>query len=218
MSMWDFEALDNSVLGYQETSIKSTEPTYEPVTLTEAKNYLKVSTSNDDTLIQALIIATRIQIENECGGLVIVKRNFTQKQTGGVKQIKLLRDPVNSISSITFFEKFDSTGEVLTASDYRFVSENLYHVNSFFKIGRQSDGYQIIFNAGMVDDTLIGAATAPTALKTAILRYVGFLYENREEYATTISEGNFSISYNTIVKNSELKMLLMPYHTGKAVI
>jgi uncharacterized phiE125 gp8 family phage protein len=217
MGFWDFNTLDVSVPKYQEITLTSSEPAYEPVTVAQAKNYLKVDTTNDDTLIESLIIAARKQVENECGGLVIVKRNFTQKQTGGLKQIELLREPINSISSITFYEEFDSTGEVLSASNYRFVGSNLYHVDSFFQIGRQGDGYQIVFNAGMVDDTLVGASTAPHAIKTAILRYVGFLYENREEYATNINEGNFSIAYDQKTL-FETKMLLMPYHTGKAVI
>lgn len=215
--IWDFQTLDITKPKYQEITVTSSEPAYEPVTVTQAKNYLKVDTTNDDALIEALIVSARKQVENECGGLAIVKRNFTQKQTGGLETIELMRDPVNSITSITFFEEFASTGEVLGASNYRNVGANLYHVDSYFQIGRQADGYQIVFNAGIVDDTLVGASTAPSAIKTAILRYVAFLYENREEYANSILEGNFTVSYDQKT-NFEVKMLLMPYVTGKAVI
>lgn len=217
MGYWDFESLEVSKPKYQNISVSSPEPTNEPISLTLAKNYLKVDYTTDDDLIEFLIKSVRKQIENELGGLHIVKRAVTQKQTGGIERIKFMREPVNSITSITYFEEFDSTGEVLSASNYRFVDGEIYHRDGFWKVGRESDGYVIVYNAGIVDDTGQAAENSAPALRNAMLRIIGYLYENREEFATTIGEGNLNISYNTIVGNSELKSLLMPYMTVKAV-
>lgn len=217
MIFWENYSLDKNKIPYQEIAISNTEPTNEPVTLTEIKNYLKIDYLTDDTLLSTLIFSARKQVENELGGLPIVKRTFTQTQTGGVDFIELFRSPVNSITSVTYFESFDSTGETLAITDYRLANGNIYHIDGYFKVGRLANGYSIVFNAGLVDDTTNGAASAPSAIKTAIMRYVAYLYENREEFASTISEGNWSISYSKSVAN-EVKMLLMPYHTGRGVI
>jgi len=212
-----YDELDYSKPKYQNITVASNEPTHETVSLSLAKNYLKVDHNDDNDFIELIIKSVRKQIENELGGLHIVKRAVTQKQTGGIERIQVMREPLNSITSITFYEDFASTGSVLSASDYRFSDGEIYHRDGYWRAGRESDGYVIVYNAGIVDDTGQTAENSAAALRTAILRIVAYLYENREEFATTIGEGNFNISYNTIVGNSELKSLLMPYMTAKAV-
>ena len=215
---WMFETLDVAKPRIQNVTISAAEPTYEPLELALVKTYLKVDTSADDTLIEVLIMAARKQIENELGGYLIVKRSVTQKQTGGLETIDLLRQPVNSITSVTYYENFDSAGEVIASTKYRFSDGKLYHTDGYWKAGRESDGYVIVYNAGVQEDTGQSAENSSKALRTAMLRYIAYMYENREEYATTISEGGFNISYNSIIGNTLFKNLLMPYHTGKGLI
>lgn len=219
MTYWRFESdqIYRSRPPFQSVTVTAPEPTHELFDVATIKNYLKVDVSTDDDLIGLIQKSIRKQIENELGGVLIVKRAVTQKQTGGVETISLLRSPVNSITSVTFYENFDSTGEVLAATDYRFHDGQLYHKDGYWKQGRAGDGYVIVFNAGIVDDTGQTAENATPALRMAALRLIAYLYENREEFATTISEGNFSISYNSIVSNSEFKNLLMPYMGARAV-
>jgi uncharacterized phiE125 gp8 family phage protein len=202
---------------FQNVSVIASEPTNELFTLTTIKNYLKVDVSTDDDLITLIQKSVRKQIENEIGGVQIVRRSVTQKQTGGIEKIELLRGPVNSITSITYYESFDSAGEVIDSAKYRQVNGMLYHETGFWNQGREGDGYVIVFDAGIVADTSNAAEAATPALRMAALRLIAYLYENREEFATTISEGGFSISYNTIVGNSELNNLLMPYAKARAV-
>lgn len=214
---WDSNQLFRSQPPLQSVTVSAGEPTHELFDVATIKNYLKVDYNTDDDLIELIQKSVRKQIENELGGVLIVKREVTQKQTGGIEFIELLRSPVNSITSITYYEDFDSSGEVLSATDYRFHDGQLYHKDGFFKQGRSGDGYVIVYNAGIVEDTGATAENATPSLRMAALRLIGYLYENREEFATTINEGGFSISYNTIVGNSELKNLLMPYLGAKAV-
>jgi len=214
---WESDQIYRSKTPDQSITINATEPTNEILDLTLTKNYLKVDVNTDDDLINLIIKSVRKQIENELGGVLIVKRSVTQKQTGGIEQIELLRQPVNSITSITYYESFDSTGEILSASDYRIIGNKLIHRDGYWKQGRNGDGYVIVFNAGIVDDTEATAEAATPSIRQAALRLVAYLYENREEFATTIGEGGFSISYNTIVDNAELKSLLAPYMVSRAV-
>lgn len=214
---WWHDQLDFTKAKYQNITVSQNEPTHEPFDIVFVKNYLKIDYNTDDDLIELLIKSVRKQIENELGGFNLVKRNVTQKQTGGIRVIQAMREPVNSIVSITFYEQFASTGTVLNASEYRFVDGEFYHKDGFWKQGRESDGYVIVYNAGLVDDTGQAAENLAPAIRNAMLRIIGYLYENREQFATNISEGGMSVSYNTIVGNNELKSLLAPYMTVKAV-
>lgn len=215
MNVWG-DNLDSYVTPKQYVTVAQTTPTHNPVSLEEAKNYLKVDYATDDDLIEALIFAARKQVENELGGLLIVKRTVTQKQTGGVKTIDLMRGPMVSISSITYYEDFDSVGELISSSDYRFADGAIFHRNGFWDEGREADGYVIVYTAGLVDDTGQAAENSPETIRMAILRIVAYLYENREEYSTQISEGGLTVTYNKQLRN-DVNLMLMPYHTGKAV-
>ena len=214
---WESDQLYRSRPPFQSVTVTAPEPTHELFGNGTIKNYLKMDTDTDDDLIELIQKSIRKQLENELGGVLIVRRAVTQKQTGGVETINLLRSPVNSITSVTYYESFDSTGEVVAASDYRFHDGQLYHKDGFWKQGRDGNGYVIVYDAGHVADTGQAAEAALPAIRTAALRLIAYIYENREEFATTISEGNFSVSYNTIVGNSELKSLLAPYLGARAV-
>jgi uncharacterized phiE125 gp8 family phage protein len=216
MGYWDFESLDISKPKYQAITVSATEPQYEPISLEETKNYLKIDYTTDDQLIENLIHTVRRQVENELGGFLIVKRTVTQKQTGGLETIDFMRSPVNSITSITYYESFDSTGSVISSSNYRFNDGQLYHKDGYWAQGREGDGYVIVYNAGLVNDTGQTAENSPHPLRHAILRIVAYLYENREEYVTQANEGNFSVTYDKKIR-SDVNLLLMPYHTGMAV-
>ena len=200
---------------YQEISIIETGlVTNEPLSLTEVKNNLKIDYSTDDDLLTGLIKSVRVQIETELGGVNIIRRNMIQKQTGGVEFIELLRQPVNSIASIIYFEDFDSTGETIT--DYRQVNNILYHRDTFFKVGRAADGYVITYNAGLIADAVNANLSVPSNIKTAMQRVISYLYENRQQYASTYSEGGWSITYNKEMRQ-EINLLLMPNHSGRGI-
>jgi uncharacterized phiE125 gp8 family phage protein len=200
---------------YQEISIIETGlVTNEPLSLTEVKNNLKIDYSTDDDLLTGLIKSVRVQIETELGGVNIIRRNMIQKQTGGVEFIELLRQPVNSISSIVYFEDFDSTGETIT--DYRQVNNILYHRDTFFRVGRAADGYVITYNAGLIADAVNANLSVPSNIKTAMQRVISYLYENRQQYASTYSEGGWSITYNKEMRQ-EINLLLMPNHSGRGI-
>lgn len=211
-----FPNLSETRVKYQNITVSAAEPAHEPVSLALAKNYLKIDTTTDNDLIEFLIKAVRKQIENELGGFLIQKRTVTQKQTGGIERIEMMREPVNSITSVTYFEDFDSTGTVIASTNYRFSDGVLYHRDGFFKAGRESDGYVIVYNAGLVDDTGQTAENSAPVLREAMLRIIAHLYENREAYSTNLSEGNWSISYDQKM-NYEIKNLLSIYMTPKAV-
>lgn len=56
---------------YPKITIVDTAPTVEPITLTEAKEQLRVDHSDHDTMITGLIQAAREQIESLCGRAIV---------------------------------------------------------------------------------------------------------------------------------------------------
>lgn len=131
----------------------------EPVTLAEAKLYIRVSHTSEDAEIAEMITAARQAIELAAGISIVTKQVtvwFSNK--GGFFQLPY--GPVTS--SVTLYE--DTTGTVLT--DKKIVGGK-YPVVTFPAI----DNLKAVYNAGY--------AVVPKELKFAILDQVNHMYENR---------------------------------------
>lgn len=196
----------------QYVTISETEPTNEPVTLAQAKNYLKVDDTTDDALITQLIKTSRKMIETHAA-ISFHIRTVTQKQTGGVEVIDALRLPVGTVTSIEYATSFESAYETLDNTAYRHAGNRFFHESGRFVRGRDADGYVITYTAGMVADAT--PSTLNNDFKTAILRIVAFLYENRQEYAQGWNEQGFSINYD--IMKGELNRIINPYSTSKGI-
>ena len=95
----------------------------------------------------------------------------------------------------------------------------MYHIDGYFEQGRKGDGYTIQYDAGYFTASNYTNSTDPAlnVFKTAILRTVAWLYEQREEHVVSMKEGQWSVSYAGELPNG-IKRLVMPYHTGKNII
>lgn len=80
------------------------------VTLAEAKQYLRVTTSNNDTVIQAMVDACIAQCDSWFGP--VAARSVTEWHDGGSYTIALYKAPIISVDSVT--EYILNTPYVLT--------------------------------------------------------------------------------------------------------
>lgn len=196
-------------------------PTLSIVSTSEAKNYLKLgSDTTDDNLIIDLVKAATAIVEREAGGLAICEQSFIQKQQGNCEEITLQREPVISVSTVSYYEDFDSTVETLVeGTDYRRSDNELYHSKGNFDEGRAGDGYTIQFTAGLFTASTYTSSSRQelSVLKSIILRIVGYMYENREEWCESISEGTWKVNYHNELPQG-IKRLIMPFHTGRGII
>lgn len=174
-------------------------PAVEPVSTSEAKNHLRVSISDDDTLIDALVAAAREDCEDFRNQsfitqtLVLYLDDWPEDDV-----IKLPRGPVQSVTSVQYTDEDDNTS-TFASSNYvvdakseparialkrtaSWPSDTLQEVN----------GVQVTYVAGYGDD----AADVPAAIVEAIKLTIGHYYENREDVilgsgltATTIPQG-----------------------------
>jgi len=168
-----------------------TPPAEEPVTLTEAKNHLRVDLSDDDSLISALIVAAREHAE------AITRRAFI------TQTLKLSMDafpvnngpiyvpmpPLQSVNSLKYFDT-DGVEQTLTeGTDYLVDNESEPgRITPAPDTGwpatqNRPNAVSVEFVAGFGD-----ASKVPQGIKQAILLMVGHWYENRE--AVTMQGNN----------------------------
>ena len=132
----------------------------EPVTLAQAKGWLKVTHDDEDDIITDLITAAR-QICEGYAGKSFVERTVTAIVRNDLGNVMLRYGPVGNITYM-----YDADGNALTSGDYSLtgVSDKrlAYPKSSYIKV---------IYTAGY--------AVLPKQFKTALKRELAWLYVNR---------------------------------------
>jgi len=156
----------------------TTEPTSEPLTLTEVKNYLKVDFTTDDDLITLLIKSARQWVERHCN-IGLLPQTVTELCDDFPDTLS--RSPVRSVLSISYK---DSAGATQT-----WASGN-YIVDTYDEPARIRKAYGVI-KPTLYDEIArvtvvytIGwddAGALPAPIKRAMLLTIANAYENRED-------------------------------------
>lgn len=155
-----------------------------PITLTDAKLFLKIDTdTTEDALVTALIYAAQEIVENYCRlRLFTTVEELYLDQFPFEYQIQLSKWPISAVSYVQYIDPYGVT-QTLSASDYI--------VDTVSKPGRVCLNYarwwpvsRWIDNAVWVRYSVgfgATAATIPYALKQAMLLIIGHLYQNRSD-------------------------------------
>src|SRR5574343_313593 len=93
-----------------------TAPAVEPMTITEAKLYLKVDTTADDNLITELIKAVRIDVEKILG-YKLINQTWDYFADDFTDPIILPLQPVSSVTYIKYYN-IDKVLTTLAATEY----------------------------------------------------------------------------------------------------
>lgn len=93
-----------------------TAPSVEPVSLVEAKAHLRVTGSDEDALITALIVAAREAVEHELGR-ALVTQTWEKTLDMFPEAIELTNSPVQSIASVKYLD-WDGIEQTLSSSSY----------------------------------------------------------------------------------------------------
>lgn len=159
-----------------------TAPAAEPVALADVKAFLRVDHGDDDTMIDAMIIAARQEAEKICRRSLITQ-TWELVSDSFPREIAVPLPPLQSVTSIKYY---DTNGVEQT------LSALLYQVDIDSAPGRiipaygevwpvtrcQLNAVRVRFVAGYgADDTKI-----PEAIKTWIRIRVATMYENREAF------------------------------------
>lgn len=143
----------------------TTPPIVEPVTVSEAKAWLKVDWDSEDSLIEALISAAREKCE-QYTNRAFISQGITES-FGVNDDVVLSRGEVISLDSVTVGE------EVLTSADY--TTDDSINGFTIALNSLPDDRVTVVYTAGYGES----ASDVPKAIIAAIYLMVSDLYDNR---------------------------------------
>ena len=154
-------------------------PVGEPVSLAEAKAFLRVDHDDEDALIGALVSAARLQVENATGRALMSQGWRTVLDAWPARRVvRIARSPVAAIDAVTVYDD-QGAASVLDPGDYRLDTASrparLVIDAAAPSPGASVNGIEIDFTAGFGT-----AGDVPAPLVLAIKRLVAHWYENRE--------------------------------------
>jgi len=166
--------------------VRTAPPADPPVSVAECKSHLRVSHSDDDTIIGIYLNAAVARLDGYSGilGRCMVTQSWRQDFECW-PDLSVIRLPFADVSAVTSLKYFDADNveQTVSAGLYALAEDELgglLWLKKDFTAPTHNDDrpdpIQVTFVAGY------GAAAAvPAALKAAILLMVGDFYENRED-------------------------------------
>jgi uncharacterized phiE125 gp8 family phage protein len=155
-------------------------PAAEPITLTQAKQFLRVEHDDDDDMITALIAGSRIHVETQTRRALITQSwRLTRDVWPASGCLALLPVPVKTLDAVRVYKSdgtalaLDATGFTLDASD---APARLAFVHGApVAPERPAAGIEIDITCGYGD----AGTNVPEPLRQAIRLLVAHWYENR---------------------------------------
>lgn len=181
------------------------QPDDEPLTLEEVKDYLRVDTNSEDTLITSFIIAARRQVEARTYRPLITQTWLLSLDFSDISDIvEINKFPLQSVDSIKYF---DIDGNIQTIDSSKYIVDinsnpcRVQFTDLPSTIKNQINAMQIEFTCGYGDL----ASYVPEDIKLAMKFIIGHYYENRQDVVT-------GTQVNEIPQSSQF--LLEPYRNS----
>lgn len=147
-------------------------PALEPVSLVQAKSFLRIDSSAEDSLIGDMIKTARIVAEQETGQSFVTQSWRINYNHHLPASVPLPHGPVQGIVSVTAFDA-DGNAAVMDTDRYRIDAGGAALV---FEEMPSGERVQIDYLAGYGD----AAADVPTDIAQGLLLHVAHLYEHRD--------------------------------------
>lgn len=155
--------------------------TSEPVTLTQAKEHLRITHTSDDQLVEQLVTVAREYVERRSGFRLMTQTLDCYYNAAPDLVFELPVGPVQSITSIKTYDAADVEA-TLSGSTYALDAASLparVSVDAWPTGLRSYNAVVVRVVAGYAS-----ASAVPATLRHAILLLVGELYERREDATT----------------------------------
>ena len=159
-------------------------PAVEPISVAEAKAYLRVDHEHEDALISSLIVTSRLHIEAALG-LALITQDWSMEidawPEGGVVEL-----PIHPVQFIDAVKVVAGNGSLVTLDEASYVLDGTSHPPHLTPVARDwpvpgvaAQGIEIAFTAGFGDS----ADDVPPPIKQALLLLISHWYEQREPVA-----------------------------------
>lgn len=149
----------------------------EIISVADAKNYIRIDTTADDTLLGLMIVSARKQAENYISRDIVAKnRTYYVPKTDG--EIDLLFGPIDEVNTVTVKG---------TAAEYTTLG---------------LDDLTVVLNAGPAVNVEINYDTTGMSdglLKQVLLQMVSSLYDNRTDYVQGITVNELPSNFRRIL-------------------
>ncbi len=153
-------------------------PAEEPVSLGEARAFLKVDDSAEDALITTLIGAARLHVEGVTGRALLAQS--WRVVLDAWPDDRVVKLPVTPFMAVTEITAYDADGAAHAVPLAQFMSEPdrllLPATVSGMPVLRERQGIEIDYVAGFGTE----AAEVPVDIRQALLLLVGYWFEHRD--------------------------------------
>ena len=175
-------------------------PASEPISLADAKLFLRVEHDADDDLIAALIAAARVQLEAQTRRALITQGwRLTRDVWPASGALPILPVPLRQVTAIGVY---DSAGmlQMLDVGDFHIDTVSAPAMLAFRRgalpaPGRRNGGIEIDIEAGYGDEP----TDVPEPFKQAIRLLVAHWYENRRIIAASGEVAALSASVSALI-------------------
>ena len=141
------------------------EPVSEPITLAQAKNYLKVDFDDDNDLITSLIASARVRLEKYAG--VAMSARTLQVVAYVDEFIELPYAPLNNITKVEYWD--NGTWVEMSIGDYYILGTTYKKI---YMVANNRMEYRFTYTCGYT--------TIPQPMITALYKLIADLYDYRE--------------------------------------
>lgn len=141
------------------------EPVSEPITLAQAKNYLKVDFDDDNDLITSLIASARVRLEKYAG--VAMSARTLQVVAYVDEFIELPYAPLNNITKVEYWD--NGTWVEMSLGDYYILGTTYKKI---YMVANNRMEYRFTYTCGYT--------TIPQPMITALYKLIADLYDYRE--------------------------------------
>jgi len=165
----------------------TTAPTVEPLTLEEVRDHLRLTTTDDDAYLDALIVGVRQAFEKTYDLALLTQTRKLRLDRGWPERIFLPHRPVQSVSSIAYLDP-DGVSQTLASSVYQVVGARttpdvdtpacyvtLAYNQSWPSIRIVPETITVTYVCGW-----LGRGSIPQPIRQAMLVAIAQLYEWRE--------------------------------------
>jgi len=175
-----------------------TAPAATPVSLVEAKAQCRVDSSDSDDFITALIAAAVSHLDGWTGilGRCLITQTWRQDYDGFCREMRLPLFPGASITSVKY-DDADDVEQTVGASNYDLLTDDLGAYVRF----KDDYSFPTTHDEGPVVRItyVVGEATAPQAIKHAMLMMVGHWYENREAVVVGVNAAPLPMAVDALL-------------------